>query len=83
MRIDMGSDENAAIFYESFIPELKTMPTRRSSLKIATEGNVILFTIKALDITAFRATMNSTLQFCNVVYGLIDYIEKDTLVHKN
>lgn len=83
MSIDMRTEENAAIFYDAFIPELATMPTRRSSLEINQQNNRIIFDLKAKDITAFRATVNSILQFANVVDGLVEYIDKNVFTNQN
>ncbi|MBD3354183.1 MAG: hypothetical protein GF364_22060 [Candidatus Lokiarchaeota archaeon] len=74
--LHLNSIDDAAIFLNSFTPELKTMPTRRSKLVISQEKSKILFQINAKDVTAFRATINSVLQFSNVVTKTIDYIDK-------
>ena len=40
--IDMESKENAEIFLSSFLPEINTMPTKRSSLNIEKRDNEII-----------------------------------------
>ena len=78
LKINMNSEENAIIFLKSFIPEIKTMPKKRSNFKIEQQGTNILFHINALDITAYRATINSILQFSNVVDVIVNTIENLT-----
>jgi tRNA threonylcarbamoyladenosine modification (KEOPS) complex Pcc1 subunit len=76
LKIDMNSEENASIFLNSFVPEMKTMPMKRSNIEIETKGTNIVFNVNALDLTAYRATINSILQFSNVVDVIVNYIEK-------
>lgn len=76
--LDLGSEENAEIFYNAFTPELDYMPMKRSDMKITKNGSKINLSVKSLDITAFRASINSILQFTNVVDTIIDYIENPT-----
>ena len=47
------------ISYNSFIPEIQKLQTKRSSIVIEKKNkNMLLFKIKSRDITAFRASMN-------------------------
>jgi tRNA threonylcarbamoyladenosine modification (KEOPS) complex Pcc1 subunit len=48
---------------------------KRTSMDIHKENQSIYFQIKALDLTAFRASINSLLQFGNVVDSIIDYVD--------
>jgi tRNA threonylcarbamoyladenosine modification (KEOPS) complex Pcc1 subunit len=75
LRIDMKNQEDAEIFLNSFSPEIDTIPMKRASMNIRKENQNIFFQIKALDLTAFRASMNSLLQFGNVVDTIIDYVD--------
>ncbi|MCP4762292.1 MAG: hypothetical protein GY870_10965 [archaeon] len=75
--LNMGSEENADIFITSFLPEIKTMPTKRSTLNVIKKESEVIINIKALDITAFRANINSILQFSNAVETIVSYVEKE------
>ena len=57
-------------FYTSYLPEHNIQPQKRSEVSLSQSLNEIIFTVKALDITAFRATINSILQFGNIVYKI-------------
>ncbi|UYP46262.1 hypothetical protein NEF87_002547 [Candidatus Lokiarchaeum ossiferum] len=64
------SPEDAQIFYASFLPEFNDMPLKRSHWQVnppKSESSVIQFHIHAEDATAFRATINSLIQFAHIV----------------
>jgi tRNA threonylcarbamoyladenosine modification (KEOPS) complex Pcc1 subunit len=66
--------DDATIFYTSYLPEHGKVVKSRSETLIQQEESRIVFTINATDITAYRATVNSLLQFSNVAYKLIERI---------
>lgn len=68
--LEFASAEKAHIFYQSFIPEFNDMPMKRSSWTIRPFQPLdqkLTFDIKADDATAFRATINSLIQFASIV----------------
>ena len=70
IKFEFNSASDAEIFYESFIPEFQDMPMKRSKWTISNpkvDSNEILFQINSEDATAFRATVNSLIQFANIV----------------
>ena len=69
------TENDAAIFYNSYMPEHGTIPKKRSEISVQLSGIAIIFTLKAKDITAFRASMNSILQFGNVVYKVVEKVD--------
>lgn len=75
IKVDMNSKENAGIFLKSFTPEIDSIPMKRSSLEFSKNENFIEFSIKASDINAMRASMNSILNFVNVVKESLNFIE--------
>ncbi|MHA1818962.1 MAG: KEOPS complex subunit Pcc1 [Promethearchaeota archaeon] len=75
--VDMGSEENASIFINSYEPEVGSMPMRRSAVDYQRDENYLNFNIKAADITAFRASINSLLQFIDVVDKINNFIEEN------
>ncbi|MHA1729135.1 MAG: KEOPS complex subunit Pcc1 [Promethearchaeota archaeon] len=77
--LNMRSEENSKIFLRSFKPEMKSMPMKRCHLFISIEGKKVNFQINALDVNAFRSTINSILQFCNVVDTLLNFIEQEII----
>ena len=70
IKFEFNSANDAEIFYESFIPEFQDMPMKRSKWTISNpkaDSNEISFQINSEDATAFRATVNSLIQFANIV----------------
>ena len=67
--------EDASIFYASYMPEHGTLPRNRSHVALQQSMENIIFTINAKDVTAFRATINSILQFGNIVFKVIEKVD--------
>ena len=76
--VNMKSKENAGIFMNSFTPEIESIHMKRSSLKFINNENFVEFIIKASDINAMRASMNSILNFVNVVNESLNFIENSS-----
>ena len=75
IKFEFNSAKDAEIFYRSFIPEFRDMPMKRSKWTISepkVDSNEILFQIDSEDATAFRATINSLIQFANIVEKTIN-----------
>jgi len=70
IEFEFNSPSDAEIFYKSFMPEFQDMPMKRSKWTISNleaSSNKIFFQIESEDATAFRATINSLIQFANIV----------------
>ena len=70
IKFEFNSPNDAEIFYKSFIPEFQDIPMKRSKWTISSpkaDSNEINFQIESQDATAFRATINSLIQFANIV----------------
>ena len=75
IKFEFNSASEAEIFYKSFIPEFQDMPMKRSKWTISNpkvDSNEIIFQIDSEDATAFRATINSLIQFANIVEKTIN-----------
>ncbi|MBN2154789.1 MAG: hypothetical protein JW776_01935 [Candidatus Lokiarchaeota archaeon] len=75
LTLEFKSAQDASIFYSSYLPEHGTMPKKRSKVTLAQNEAKIIFSVKAMDITAFRATINSLLQFSNVVFRIVEKVD--------
>ena len=73
--IKFDTEQDASIFYNSYIPEHGKIPKKRSEISLHQSTDKIIFAINAKDVTAFRATINSILQFGNVVYKIIEKVD--------
>ncbi len=70
IKFEFDTPSDAEIFYQSFIPEFQDIPMKRSKWTISNpkaDSNEINFQIDSEDATAFRATVNSLIQFANIV----------------
>ena len=74
--IDFGSKENANIFLRSYEPEKDSVTSKRSEIQINTNDNYIIFDVFGKDINATRASLNSILNFSNVVLKTVEFSEK-------
>ncbi len=75
LSLKFDTKEDAIIFYTSFMPEHGRIPRNRTKVALKQSGENIIFTIQAKDITAFRATINSILQFGNIVFKVIEKVD--------
>lgn len=76
LNFSFKSKEDASIFLESFSPEIQALPMKRSTFEVRQEENLIRFKIHSDDAVAFRATINSFLQFAHTVEQTINICEK-------
>jgi tRNA threonylcarbamoyladenosine modification (KEOPS) complex Pcc1 subunit len=76
LRLKFSTAENAAAFLTSFMPEAANLPMKRSRWTINQQGSDIIFEIQSEDAVAFRATINSFLQFAHGVEKTIDVVEE-------
>lgn len=61
--IELDSESQAKIIYDSIILEIKTAPDYRSSIEMNVRDNVISIDINAQDATSFRASFNSVIKW--------------------
>jgi tRNA threonylcarbamoyladenosine modification (KEOPS) complex Pcc1 subunit len=62
-----NNPHNRDISYNSFLPELNKVKSKRSKVKIEKSNNSILFHIESADITAFRASINDIISFGKII----------------
>ncbi|MFW9866082.1 MAG: KEOPS complex subunit Pcc1 [Candidatus Thorarchaeota archaeon] len=56
------------VAFNSFIPEIDKLQTKRSKVIIEKKNtNILIFKIESSDITAFRASMNEIISFGKIV----------------
>ena len=77
IQFEFKSPENLQIFYQSFLPEFSDLPMKRSKWVIKDPEpatSTLVFSIESEDATAFRATINSLLQFAHIVEKSIEFV---------
>ncbi|MFX1487691.1 MAG: KEOPS complex subunit Pcc1 [Promethearchaeota archaeon] len=56
------------VSFNSFIPEIDKLQTKRSKVIIEKKNtNILIFKIESRDITAFRASMNEIISFGKII----------------
>ena len=77
---EFKSAEDAAIFYKSFLPELSSIPMKRSELNIEkpkSSDAKIYCKITADDAVGYRATVNTLIQTAHTVEEVINIVEEE------
>ncbi len=64
------------ISYNSFIPEIKKLQTKRSILSIEKKKTSLFFKIESNDITAFRASINEITSFGKIIENTLKITNK-------
>ncbi|MFX1276641.1 MAG: KEOPS complex subunit Pcc1 [Promethearchaeota archaeon] len=55
------------ISYNSFLPELKKLQTKRSKVLMEKNNTSLIFYVECLDITAFRASVSDIIGFGKII----------------
>ena len=63
------------ISYNSFLPELDKLNTKRSKIKMEKEENLLIFHIESSDITAFRASISDIIGLGRIVENTLKLCE--------
>ena len=63
------------ISYNSFLPELDKLNTKRSKIKIEKKENLLIFHIESSDITAFRASISDIIGLGRIVEDTLKLCE--------
>lgn len=66
---------NRDISYNSFLPELNKIKSKRTKLKIEKLDDKIIFFIESADITAFRATINDIISYGKIIENTLKLCE--------
>ncbi|MCK4383350.1 MAG: hypothetical protein KAW66_08670 [Candidatus Lokiarchaeota archaeon] len=65
------------ISYNSFLPDLKKLQTKRSKILIEKkDSNNVVFNVESKDITAFRATINEIISFGRIFEGVLNVVNR-------
>ncbi len=76
IELKFNNSESRDISYNSFIPEIEKLQTKRSKVLIEKKTHDILFfKIESNDITAFRASVNEIISFGKIIDNTIGITE--------
>ncbi len=70
LKIEFPDGKAAEVCYKALLPESKTPPTKRAVAEVRREGRHVQVLIKATDVTALRASINSYLRWIIAVKDL-------------
>lgn len=76
VEIPLKSKETAVILYNALLPETESIPSDRASSKISIEGATLIIEIKANDLTALRASLNSFTAWIGACISTLESIDK-------
>ena len=64
------------ISYNTFLPDLKKLQTKRSNITIEkSDKDSLIFNLESKDITAFRASINEIISFGKIIENSLKIIE--------
>ena len=64
------------ISYNSFLPELKKLQTKRSRVIMEKKEESLIFHIECSDITAFRATISDVIGFGKIINNSLELCDQ-------
>lgn len=76
IELKFNDPQTRDISYNSFIPEIEKLQTKRSKLEIEKRNhNILLFKVESNDITAFRASINEIISFGKIIDNTVRITE--------
>ena len=77
IKLQLSNSQTRDISYNSFVPDLKKLQTKRSIISIEKKNkNLIIFNIESKEITAFRASINEIISFGRILENSLEIIDK-------
>ncbi|MCS7109866.1 MAG: KEOPS complex subunit Pcc1 [Candidatus Caldarchaeum sp.] len=72
----MTSEEKSGIMFNSIFPEIASMKSERSKVSVERGGGgVLVVTIRAVDLTAMRAAVNTVIRLLNASYQTVEALK--------
>jgi len=75
VELNFENSKTRDISYNSFLPELEKLNTKRSKIKIEKKENLLIFHIESSDITAFRASISDIIGLGRIVENTLKLCE--------
>lgn len=69
-----NSDGSADVLYRALLPEAERPSSQRSAISLNVDGRRLTITVKASDVAALRATLNSYLRWANAIIMALDSV---------
>lgn len=76
IELQFKNPKTCTISYNSFLPDLNKLQTKRSNISIEKRNNEsLIFNIESKDITAFRASINEIISFGKIIDNSLKIID--------
>lgn len=79
IRIRYPSEREAEVTYRAIQPETKVMLRYRTKVNVLRDGEYLILTFEAKDVTALRASINSYLSWIIALKNIYKLLEEDNL----
>jgi len=76
IHLNFSSEKQLKVVLEALKPETRTPPTRRSKVKIMSEGNSLTLSFEATDTSALRAAINSYLRWIHLTKTILKSVDE-------
>jgi len=73
--VEMGSAAKAKRAYQALLPETRSRVTGRSNVELKVKGSTLTLNLKASDLSALRASVNSYCRWASMLRQLLSSIE--------
>ncbi|MHA1298781.1 MAG: KEOPS complex subunit Pcc1 [Candidatus Helarchaeota archaeon] len=73
--IELSDHNTAKLYLNSLLPEKNEISHHRSQTQLFLKNNKLKISISATDITAFRASVNSYINWIKIIDSIIDVAE--------
>ena len=70
--VQFTNSNTCDIAHQSLLPDLNAKSSIRSQIKVEKEAKSLIFRIKSLDITAFRASINEIINFFRIYENILE-----------
>lgn len=75
IELNFDNSHTRDISYNSFLPEMNQIRSKRSQIKMEKVNKSILFYVESTDITAFRASVSDIIGFGKIIEGTLKLTE--------
>ncbi len=75
LEIELDSEQEAKVIYDALLPETQSVPSDRAETSVTVQGSSVRIEIRAGDLTALRAAMNSFLAWVSACKRTLDSLD--------
>lgn len=72
LEIELENEQEARVLFDALFPETQSVPSDRAETNVSVDGHLLRIEIRASDLTALRAAMNSFLAWVSACKRTLD-----------